>query len=551
MLTKMTGNVAGDVMGGIMTTVVALPVAMAFGVASGLGAAAGLYGAMCCGLFASLFGGTRGQQSGPTGPVAVIIAALLIDSGNSPAVVFAAIILGGLLQIAAGRLGWGDLVRYLPYPVISGFMTGIALIILLLHINPFFGIKGSKQILETLNSFPAIPANLNTAALSIGVLTIVLVYGLKLVSKKLPASLLALVIASGVSVYMNLDIPRIGEIPSQLPVPSLPTVDPAMLTMIVSGAVTIALLGSIDSLLTSLIADKILHSNHDSNKELVGQGIGNITAGLMGGMAGAGSTTRTLANIDAGGRTGLSGIVYATLILFVITGLGKVAALIPMSALAAILIVLGIGIVDWRSLRHLRRAPKSDVLVMAVVLFMTVFIDLISAVLLGMALASVLFVKKITDVHLADFGTLDEKTELAHLVESMDPILMKETFIYTFDGPIFFGETRNLANAVRTAENANALILNFEHAHHFIDQSCAYYLEDLVAGFRKNGKLVLVMGLGDDVKAGLERMECQLVLDKEFRVASWTEALDRVKSPARAVKADSDSPIATLEPPTN
>jgi SulP family sulfate permease len=530
MLKNLQSNLVGDVMGGMMTAVVALPVAMAFGVASGLGAAAGLYGAMCCGLFASVFGGTKGQQSGPTGPVAIIIATLLIDSGGNLPVVFAAIILGGILQIAAGRLGWGELVRYLPYPVISGFMTGIAAIIILLQVNPLFGIKGSKQVLESIQSFPDILSQMKVEALSIGLLTFAIIFISKLISKKLPASLIALVIASVASVAMNLDIPRIGEIPSQLPVPSLPLVDMKSITMIVSGGVTIALLGSIDSLLTSLISDKILHTNHDSNKELVGQGIGNVVAGLMGGMAGAGSTTRTLANIDAGGRTPLSGAVYAAIILTVITALGGVAAQIPMSSLAAILIVLGFNIVDWRSLGHVRKAPRSDVLVMSVVLFMTVFIDLISAVLLGMALASVLFVKKITDVHLSDFGSLESKSELSHLFDMLSPETLRETFVYSFDGPIFFGETRNLANAVKGAESAQTLILNFEHAHHFIDQSCCYYLEDLVGGFRNKGRLVLVLGLTGAIRSGLERMDCQRVLDNEFMVTRWSDAGEKIKS---------------------
>lgn len=530
MRSKIFHNWPGDLLGGIMTAVVALPVAMAFGVASGLGAAAGLYGAMCCGLLASLFGGTKGQQSGPTGPIAVIIAALLVANNSNLSIVFAAIILGGVIQIAAGKFGWGELVRYLPYPVVSGFMTGIALIIILLQVNPFFGIKGSKQIMENINSFPNIATEMNSAALAIGVLTLFLICGMKLISRKLPASLIALLIASTVSVVMNLEIPRIGEIPSQLPVPALPAVDLSMLSVILSGAVTIAMLGSIDSLLTSLIADKILHGNHDSNKELVGQGLGNIATGLMGGLAGAGSTTRTLANIDAGGRTPLSGVVYAAIIFFVITGLGKVAALIPMSALASILIVLGIGIVDWRSLKHIKRAPRSDVIVMAVVLFMTVFIDLISAVLLGMALASVLFVKKITDAQLSEFGTLDSISELGHLVDALPANLLAETFVYTFDGPIFFGETKNLAKAILGAGNAKTLVLNFEHAHHFIDQSCCYYLDDLVNGFRKDDKLVLILGLNGRVKTRLEKMECHAVLKEEFQVNRWTDVIERVKS---------------------
>jgi SulP family sulfate permease len=530
MLKKLLSNCSGDIMGGMMTAVVALPVAMAFGLASGLGAAAGMYGAMCCGLFASLFGGTKGQQSGPTGPVAVMIATLIADSSGNLSVVFAAIILGGIFQIVAGKLGWGDLVRYLPYPVVSGFMTGIALIIVLIHVNPFFGIKGSKQILETLSSFPEIPNHMNMSGLGIAILTLLVVYGLRFVSKKLPASLLALVVATIVSVVMKLDIPRIGEIPSQLPIPSLPMVDISMSSVILSGAVTIALLGSIDSLLTSLIADKILRSNHDSNKELVGQGIGNIAAGLMGGMAGAGSTTRTLANIDAGGRTALSGIVYSAIILCVITGLGKVAALIPMSSLAAILIVLGIGIVDWRSLKHMTKAPRSDVIVMSVVLFMTVFIDLISAVLLGMALASVLFVKKITDVHLADFVKLEAQSELAHLIDTVPDDALRQSFVYTFNGPIFFGETKNLSRASKYAEKADALILNFQHAHHFIDQSCCYFLEDMVGNLRSAGKLVLILGLEGEIKNGLESMDCNAVLSREFQLSTWAEVVQKIQA---------------------
>ncbi|MBY0546469.1 MAG: STAS domain-containing protein [Candidatus Obscuribacterales bacterium] len=222
--------------------------------------------------------------------------------------------------------------------------------------------------------------------------------------------------------------------------------------------------------------------------------------------------------------------------LLVITGLGKVAALIPMSALAAILIVLGIGIVDWRSIRHINKAPRSDVMVMSVVLFMTVFIDLISAVLIGMALASVLFVKKITDAQLSDFGTLDTISELGHLGQKLPADLLAETYVYTFDGPIFFGETKNL-DKTKNVDNARIFILNFEHAH-FIDQSCCYYLEDLVQSFRKDGKLVLILGLTEDLRKRLNKMECFAVLNEEFHVARWTAVIEKLESsmPAGSTK---------------
>jgi len=509
-LRELRTNVLADVLGGIMTTVVALPVAMAFGVASGLGAAAGLYGAMACGLLAGVFGGTRGQQSGPTGPIAVVVAALVAANTDKLSVVFAATILAGALQIVFGRLKWGDWIKLVPYPVISGFMTGIALIIIIIHVNPFFGVPGSKQILTSLQSYAKIPGAYNLAALSIGCATIAMIYALKAISKKIPASLVALVAATLACSILKLDVPKIGQIPSQLPTLNLPSIAIEDVSIVISGALTIAVLGSIDSLLTSLIAEKMLRTRHDSNQELVGQGMGNMLTGLLGGLPGAGSTTRTLANIDAGGRTALSAIVYSFLVLLVITTLGSLAAQIPLASLAAILIILGVGIVDWRMMGHLKRAPRADVTVMCVVLAMTVFFDLISAVVVGTLLACFLHIKKLSDSKLSLHGHVEEGV-----------------YVYSFHGPVIFAEVNTLNDAQDNFNQAQQIVFDFEKAA-FVDQSSAYYLNDLIQQLKDMNKTVQVIKISPLVRKELESMHCDVILQSE--IVQDDHAYDKVSA---------------------
>ncbi|HIA55211.1 MAG TPA: SulP family inorganic anion transporter [Candidatus Melainabacteria bacterium] len=518
-------NWKGDITGGIMTTVVALPVAMAFGVASGLGAAAGLYGAMSCGLLAGIFGGTRGQQSGPTGPIAVVVAAMLVAHHDRRELVFAATIIAGLLQVVFGKLRFGELVRYFPYPVVSGFMTGIALIIIFLHINPLFGIAGNKDIILSLKQIPAIPTSMNLAALLIGLSTILISVCIKQVSKHAPAALLALAATSAVTVILKLDIPRIGEIPNQLPLPQLPAIGVSDLYIVLAGALTISVLGSIDSLLTSLIADKMLREHHNSNKELIGQGIGNMAAGLIGGLPGAGSTTRTIANIDAGGRGALAGVIYGTLIFSVIAFFGNIAAVIPLSALAGILISLGFGIIDWRAFKDMRAAPKADTCVMLTVLILTVAFDLISAVLIGTALACVFFAKRVSDSKLARGKTLDTIYEYLEPTPGSAESSMKKALVYAFSGPIFFGETKNLTEIIRALDKEQTLIFDFVCASS-IDVSCCYYLEDAIAHLRKCGNVVILLGLHGEIEKTLQGMACESVLDEAFMVESLDDLIN-------------------------
>lgn len=519
-------NVWGDVMGGVMTTVVALPIAMAFGVASGLGAAAGLYGAMACGFFAAIFGGTRGQQSGPTGPIAVIVAALLVAHHN-PELAFAATLVAGILQIIFGRFGAGRIAEYVPYPVVSGFMTGIALIIVIMHVHPLFGLEGPKNIASCIADFISIPQSVNSAALTLGLCTFGTVFLLKKLSKKLPGALLALVGATVASSILSLDVPRIGAIPNALPLPKLPVIGMEDAIPILIGGTTIAVLASIDSLLTSLIADNVTQSKHDSNRELIGQGIGNIASGLIGGMPGAGSTTRTIANIDAGGRTALSGVVYGGLVLAVIAGLGQFAAVIPLSALAAILIWLGIGIIDWRMMKHLKRAPREDVIVMFTVLALTLFVDLIWAIIAGCALACVLLVRKMIVTSFSRYGFLDAYHEYSASRIIADE-QKKQIFIYEFGQPLFFGEAKNMQSQLDRLANTTRFIVLIFRPPTFIDQSACYLLETTIRTFSSRNTDVLIVGLDNKMKAVLSSMDCKESIRPDRQFAELSYAIEHI-----------------------
>ncbi|MEO8656689.1 MAG: SulP family inorganic anion transporter, partial [Ramlibacter sp.] len=401
-------SLKGDLSGGLVAGVIALPLALAFGVQSGLGAAAGLYGAIALGVLAAALGGTRTQASGPTGPMTVVSASMVavaIEQTGSlqsaMGVILLAFLAGGVFQIILGLLGVGRYVKYFPYPVISGFMSGVGLIIVALQIWPFLGSPSPKSTLAVFTGIAEPLANLNVSAVLLGLLTVAIYYLFPKITRKVPSVLVALLVGTGVAVMANLALPTIGDIPSGIPslqIGELLRVAPEHYTLILGFGLTLALLGSIDSLLTSVIADNITKTRHDSRRELIGQGIGNAVAALFGGLPGAGATKGTVVNINAGGTTRLSGVVHGLFLLAVLLGLGQFASAIPLSVLAGLLIPVGLAIIDYKGLKHLRHVPRADAAVLVLVLLMTVFGNLIHAVGLGVVLACVLFMKKTGDL---------------------------------------------------------------------------------------------------------------------------------------------------------
>jgi SulP family sulfate permease len=406
-------------------------------------------------------------------------------------------------------------------------MTGIGAIIVCIQVGPFFGLPGSGGVLEALQDFVTIFSQCNKEALLLGSITLGCIYLLPLLARQLPASLIALVLATWLSYALNMNVPRIGEIPSQFPLPHLPEFRFTDLHLVLQAGITLAILGAIDSLLTSLVLDKVTGGRHSSNRELIGQGLGNIVAGFLGGLPGAGATMRSMVNVRAGGRSKFSGAFHGLVLLAVLLGLSKIASQIPLAVLAATLIAVGINIMDWRVLRRLRALPKSDVLVMLVVLLLTIFVDLIVAVLVGVALASMLFVKQLSDAKTSSAGDVNTLEELRQIAEHIPEAVRKSIYTYQFNGPLFFGEAKNLGAIVDALSEAKYIMLRF-HSVPLIDQTGAYALEDAIEKWEARGIKIMFIGLEGHIRRALEATGGAAKIREEFCFEQFEDALEAI-----------------------
>ena len=379
----------GDVFGGITVAIVGLPLALAYGVVSGLGAVAGMYGAIAVGFFTAIFGGSRSLISGPTGPMSVAMAVIVTGHAGSLAEAFIIAIMAGLVQVLIGVTKIGRFVVYTPYSVISGFMSGIGIIIILLQTLPFLGVSGaSGPPASVVLAWPEALRNIDFNAFSIAAATLLVgIFWPKRFRKYLPPTLAALIIGTLLSFLWLRGVPVIGEVPTGLPQLRFPDFSLSILARGIEPALIIGFLGAIDSLLSALIGDAMTRTRHNPNRVLIGQGLGNIFTGFIGGLPGAGSTTRTVVNIRAGGSTRVSGALYAVIMLGIVLGLGRFVEAIPHAVLAGILIRVGWGIIDWRFITRIHRVQREHLVVMVVTLGLTVFLDLVTAVAIGLIAA--------------------------------------------------------------------------------------------------------------------------------------------------------------------
>lgn len=512
-----TSNLRGDLFGGITAGIVALPLALAFGVQSGMGAIAGLYGAIALGIFAAAFGGTPSQVSGPTGPmtvVSILVVKDVIDSSgsleNGYGTVITIFFIAGVMLVLFGLLKLGTYIRYIPYPVVSGFMSGIGVIIIFFQVFPLMGLASPKSIVEVFKQLPTGLQSINIEAVLVAGATITVIYIFPKFTKAVPSSLVALLAVTIIANWAELDVPLIGEIPSGIPELQISqfSLSGLSLTLIIELALTLALLGAIDSLLTSVIADNVTKTKHDSNKELIGQGIGNMVAGAIGGLPGAGATMRTLVNVNAGGKTRLSGIVHGGLLLFVLLGAGVYAAQIPLAVLAGILITVGIGIIDYKGFRHIPHVPRADAVVMLIVLVLTVFVDLIQAVAAGMILSSILFMKQMSDQggrRVTISPLRDYLEEVPWDDENIPASITDKIFVKHLDGPLFFGFAPAFQEMSKTLPDILVVIFRMKRVPH-IDQTGLYALEEVIMDLEKRGIAVVMTGLKDQHVRMLRRI---------------------------------------------
>lgn len=496
-------NLRGDLTGGITAGIVALPLALALGVASGLGPMAGLYGAIAVGFFAALFGGTPSQISGPTGPMVVVLAGLFASLSGSVELIFTAVMLAGIFQIILGFLGVGQYIRLVPYPVISGFMSGIGAIIIILQIGRLLGHEPPGGTVGALNYLPTALQDINFTTLLLGAGTLLVAYKWPaILGKYVPGALAALIIGTLASFLLG-DVPVLGNIPTGLPSLHLPVYEQSAFLSVLEAAFILAILGAIDSLLTSLVADNMTRTRHDSKKELIGQGIGNTVAGLIGGIAGAGATMRTVVNIRSGGKGRLSGMVHALVLLAIVLGLSPLATNIPHAVLAGILVKVGLDIIDWSYLKRAHTGPRWDFGLMLLVLGLTVFVDLITAVGVGVVLAALAFVRQIAQIQIEELKKIPDilaDPEENALLEQADGKIS----IFSFGGPLSFGAAADLGHHVRdTVESGSqVLIMDFSRVP-AIDVSAAMAVETVTTDAKSAGRKLLVSGANEKILAVL------------------------------------------------
>ncbi len=579
-------NLKGNIFGGITAGIVALPLALAFGVQSGLGPDAGLYGAIFIGFFAALFGGTNTQISGPTAPmtaVSMVVVAGIITANNGNVeealpYILLVFLMAGLMQVLLGLSGIGKYIKYIPYPVVSGFMTAIGVIILITQILPVLGyyttndtefiaefrpqaeevlldkilqdeagegilvledfketVTRAENITEAditkeattlakgetsgalgaITSLPRAISQISWLEFALAILTIFIIYGFKRITTAVPSTLVALLVVSGGAYFLNLDYRPIEQIPGGFPLPNLDmfaNFEIGQISPYVFTALTLAFLGSIDSLLTSVVADNMTKTRHKPNQELIGQGIGNSIAAIFGGLPGAGATIRTVVNINAGGTTRLSGMIASVLLLLILLALGPIASQIPAAVLAGILITVGIGVMDYKGLKAIPNMPKSEIIVMMVVLLLSVFWNLVYAVGIGLVMAALIFMKKMGDLTSSQSKVVKldvaDKLEMPWIDEVNFPAkFSEEVFIKRLDGPIFFGATSEFQQlSQQIPDSATHVIIRMEKVP-YMDQSGLYAMEEVLMNLNKRGIIPLFDHLKPQPRLMMEKID--------------------------------------------
>ena len=535
----------GDVFGGVTSAIISLPVALAFAIAAGLDPVAGIYGAIAVGFFAAVFGGTRSQISGPTGSMTVAMGVIVTANADNLAVAFTIVIMAGLIQLFIGALRIGRFVEYTPYSVISGFMSGVGIIILLTQTLPFLGAEiATGGPVGAIQAWPDLINHFNPSALIIGAATLaVAVLWPERFSNFLPATLAALVVGILLGVFWLTDAPVIGEVPTGLPDLVTPEISTGTLLRAIQPALVIALVGSADTLLTSLVADSMTGTRHNADRELLGQGIGNVITGFIGGLPGSGATPGTVANIRAGGWTPLSGVLCVAILLAIVMGLGKYVASIPIAVLAGILIKVGWDTIDWRFITRIFHVQRDHLLVMLLTLGLTVFLDLVTAVAVGMIAAGVASAKQyerleldsVVSVPLLDqvfFGNYDNLDDIDAFSAQVGLVALKGTFSVA--------SASKLINTISVdIQDHEVVILDFSDTV-YIDDSAALVVERMINTAMDEDTECIIMGLDGLPEATLRALNIlQNVPEDHF-----AENLDEAREIARTILDRQPEPAA-------
>ncbi|WP_415889357.1 SulP family inorganic anion transporter [Neptuniibacter sp. SY11_33] len=531
-------NLRGDMLGGLTAAVVSLPLALTFGVASGAGAEAGLYGAILIGLFASLFGGTSTLISEPTGPMTVVMTAVVstliaTHPEKGLAMAFTVVMMAGCFQIIFGFLKLGKYITLMPYSVVSGFMSGIGVILILMQLAPALGQTApAGGVVGTLSNLPELVMNIQLGEFLLFVVTLQLLFFTpEKLKKYLPPQLIALVCVSilSVLVFDFEQIQRIGEIDASLPSLVIPHFTHAELSIMLVEAMVLGMLGCIDSMLTSVIADNLTRTEHNSNKELVGQGLGNIMSGLFGGLPGAGATMGTVVNIQSGGRTALSGVIRVAALAIAVFGAASLIENIPLAVLAAIAVKVGMDILDWSFIKRAHKVSRHSTLIMYTVLLLTVFVDLIVAVGIGVFVANIIIIQKLSMVESQKVRAMSDVDDEIPLDEEQKSLLNKadgRVLLFYLSGAMIFGVSKAIARERQDIERHEAVIFDLSDVS-FLDDTMALSIENVVFEALDLGKHVSIITRSEDAQDKLLKLGLESRLSRSDFASSRTEALER------------------------
>ncbi|CBN56878.1 MULTISPECIES: SulP family inorganic anion transporter [Kamptonema] len=532
-------NLQGDIFGGVTAAIVSLPLALAFGVASGVGPVAGLYGAVCVGFFAALFGGTPTLISEPTGPMTVVMTAIVSsliaasDPKTGLAMAFTSVMLAGIFQIIFGVFRLGKYITLMPYSVISGFMSGIGVILIILQIAPFLGQATPKGgVLGILQNFPQLFANINPIETLLGLMTIAIIFLMpKQIKRYVPPQLVALIVGTVVSltVFGDADIRRIGEIPVGLPTLQLPTFTPTQTTTIFVDGLMLGMLGCIDTLLTAVIADSLTRTEHNSNKELIGQGIANLVSGICGGLPGAGATMGTVVNIQTGAKTALSGITRALVLLVVVLGAARLTEPIPMAVLAGIALKVGIDILDWSFLKRSHKVSVKGSIIMYGVLLLTVFVDLIVAVGVGVFIANILTIDSLSELRSKEVKVISD-TDDTILITSEEKQLLDlakgRVLLFYLSGPMIFGVSKAISREHNAINNCDVVVMDISDVP-MMGVTASLAIENAIKDTIDQGRKILIVGATSKVKQRLDNFGITQIVGVDNFLENRTEALQK------------------------
>lgn len=531
-------NLRGDILGGVTAAIVSLPLALTFGVASGAGPEAGLYGAIIIGLFAALFGGTPTLISEPTGPMTVIMAAVVTtlvanNPDNGLAMAFTVVMIAGFTQIIFGIMKLGKYITMMPYSVISGFMSGIGCILIVMQLAPALGSAApAGGVIGTLTSLPDIVRNISFIEFGMALATIAILF---LTPKKLknivPPQLIALIMISLVSVlfFQTIDIRRIGEINVTVPSIVFPEFTPDQIKTMILDGIVLGMLGCIDSMLTSVIADNLTRSEHKSDKELIGQGIGNMMSGLFGGLPGAGATMGTVVNIQAGAKTALSGLIRVLVLVVAVFGASNLISVIPIAVLAGIAVKVGIDILDWSFIKRAHKVSKQSSLIMYAVLLLTVFVDLVVAVGIGVFIANIMTIEKLSASQEKNIKAISDVDGLLPLTKEQRELLNKangQILFFYLSGTMIFGVSKALSRELSSMTEHKVIIIDLSDVS-FLDDTIALAIENLIKDANQLEKHILMLVKKGSSKKKLQKMGFSDILPPDAFVNNRTEALTK------------------------